>query len=92
MPFQKEKTMTTHKLTLNDDGKQKTCFTVAPNVGAATDKVRQYYKDLGRDVVVELCVPKPAILIVETVAEPEIIELEVIREPVNGKIDETVGF
>jgi hypothetical protein len=90
MPFQKEKTMTTHKLTLNDDGKQKTCFTVAPNVGAATDKVRQYYKDLGRDVVVELCVPKPAILIVETV-EPEIIELEVVRESVNGKIDE-LGF
>jgi hypothetical protein len=90
MPFQKEKTMTTHKLTLNEDGKQKTCFTVAPNVGAATDKVRQYYKDSGRDVIVELCVPKPAILIVETVAELRVTKM-LEAEQVNGKIDE-LGF
>jgi hypothetical protein len=84
--------MTTHKLTILEGTEQKTFFTVAPNVAEAVDKVRRYLKENNREAVIETCSPKPSLTIVESVSEPQILELEVVREPVNGKADDSVTF
>jgi hypothetical protein len=61
--------MTTHKLVINENGEQNTFFTLAQNTEKACEKVRRWLKDQGREAEIQTCAPKPAITIVETVAE-----------------------